>query len=211
MSYDPVPAQGVGAEEFDQPVQFFLTNRLMIEQWAALRSDLADSVGRWYRTVVRDALVQPAAERELIVSPASGPGNYRSIVLHPADATILSGKPVIGAGFTWPSKTVDPAADSVFISIRCSRNETGRRAADQFRADGGPSIRATLSAARGTDSDAWPIWWWLRAQPNWWTDLDTYRQLVVDEVLRLVDAVRPALEAAWRVSPEGSPEENDDA
>jgi hypothetical protein len=55
MSYDPIPAAGAGSELFDQPTLFYLTNRPIIDEWYALRSNVAEALGEWYRTTVRDA------------------------------------------------------------------------------------------------------------------------------------------------------------
>lgn len=209
MSYDPIPAAGAGFEVFDQPTLFYLTNRPIIDEWYALRANVAEALGEWYRTTVRDALVAPAAERGLEVAVARGPGSYHHLVLHPPDATVLGTKPVIGVGFAWPSKSVNPSADSVFACVRCSRNQTGKNAAALFLDAGGRGVRAELHGAKGNDSDTWPIWWWVRAHDQWWTKLDEYRDTLVAEVLRLTDAAREPLEAASRVPIVGSAEESE--
>ncbi len=209
MTYDPIPAAGPGAELFDQPTLFYLSNRPIIDEWYALRSNVAEALGEWYRTAVRDALVGPAAERGLEVAIARGPGSYHHLVLHPPDATILGTKPVIGIGLAWPSKSVNPSADSVFACVRCSRNQTGKNAAALFLATGGREVRAGLYGAKGNDSDTWPVWWWVRAEEQWWTKLDAYSDILIAEVLRLTDAAREPLEAASRVPIVGSAEESE--
>ena len=50
---------------------------------------------------------------------------------------------------------------------------------------------------------------WLRAAPNWWTELDGYRDQIVENVLRLTDAVRGALDVASAVEVVGSPDESE--
>jgi hypothetical protein len=154
-------------------------------------------------------LVAPAAERGLEVAVARGPGSYHHLVVHPPDATILGTKPVIGAGFAWPSRSVNPSADTVFACVRCSRNQTGKNAAALFLDSGGREVRAGLYGAKGNDSDTWPIWWWVRADDQWWTKLDAYRNALTTEVLRLTDAAREPLEAASRVPIVGGAEESD--
>src|SRR5687767_4965942 len=166
MSHDPIPASGAGAELLDQPSLFYLTNQALIDEWYGLRSNVADAVSEWYRTTVRESLIDSAAERGFEVAVARGPGNYQHVVLHPPNATILATKPVIGIGFAWPSKTVSPAADSVFVCVRCSRNQTGKNAAALFLDAGGRAVRTSLHA-KGGDNDTWPIWWWVRANPQW--------------------------------------------
>jgi hypothetical protein len=161
------------------------------------------------RTTVRDSLTAPAADRGLEVSIARGPGSDHHVVLHPPDATTLGTKPVIGAGFGWPSKSVNPSADSVFVCVRYSRNQTGKNAGALFRDAGGPAARLRLGA-KGSDTGNWPIYWYVQAPDQWWTDLDAYRNTLVNEVLRLTDAVREPLEAAARVPIVGGAEEDDE-
>ena len=209
MSYDPLPASGSGADVFDQPSLFYLTNRTQIDEWYGLRANVSEAVGEWYRTTVREALASPAADRLLDVTVVRGPGSYHHVLLHTPDATILDTKPVIGIGFAWPSKTVDPSTDSIFACVRCSRNETGRIAATQFLDAGGRTVRAGLRQAKGGDTETWPIWWWIRAKPHWWTDLDSYCAMLVEEVTLLADAARQPLEAASRVPAIGSVEETE--
>src|SRR4051812_47217547 len=104
MSYDPIPSAGAGADLFDQPSLFYLTNHELIDEWHSLSGNVAEAVGEWYRTTVREALSGPAAARGLNVALAKGPSGYQHVVLHPPDATVLGGKPVIGIGFAWPTK-----------------------------------------------------------------------------------------------------------
>lgn len=196
MSYDPMPASGAGEAVFDAPSLFYLTNRPVIEEWYNLRSNVAQAVGEWFQTTVKDALALEGAKVGLEVAIARGPGSYHHLVLHPPDATVLGTKPVIGIGFAWPSKTVNPAADSVFACVRCSRNQTGQKAAEVFLESGGHDLRKNLG---GHSDPTWLIWWWVRADPQWWTALDAYRDLLVSEVMRLAEAAREPLEAASRV------------
>ena len=70
----------------------------------------------------------------------------------------------------------------------------------------GRSVR--LSDVKGSDSEAWPIWWFIRAQDRWWTDLDGYRDTIVDEVQRGIDRLGDALVAAAAVRVEGAPVED---
>lgn len=150
MSYDPIPADGAGADLFDQPTLFYLTNRSIIDECYALRGNVAEALGEWFRTTVRDALVGPATDRSLEVSVARGPGSYHHVVLYPADATVVSGNPVIAPGVGWPAKAVDPSTNPPFVCIRRSNGQTGNRAARQFLDAGGRDVRGRL-AAKGNE------------------------------------------------------------
>lgn len=209
MSYDPIPANGAGAERFDQPSLFYLTNRELIEEWAALKENVAEAVDEWYRHTLRDALSTKATERGLEVSEARGPTNYRHVVLHPPDTPIVGSKPVVGVGLGWHAKRVNPSGLSAFVCVRCSRNDAGRNAAQALLDAGGRSYRGATPAAKGADTDAWPIWWWAPATDQWWTDLDAYRTKLVDDVLRMTDALREPLDAAAAVEVMGTEEENE--
>jgi hypothetical protein len=209
LSYDPIPASGAGAEHFDLPELFYLSNQTVIDEWHNLCTNVADSVHNWYRTILKAALAGPASERGLQLSEAAGPNRRRHLLLHPSGTPVLNNKPVIGVGLAWPDKSVNPATSPPFVCVRASRNETGKNAAKVLLDNGGRSFRTATPEAKGTDTDTWPIWWWVRAMPNWWTDLDRYRDDIVQNVLALTDAIRIPLEAAAAVKVTGSTDEDD--
>ena len=209
MSYDPIPAAGAGADLFDQPSLFYLTNQNLIEEWHSLQSNVAAALDEWYSTTLRDALRTPAAELGLEVAPAKGPRSYNHVVLHPPGATFLGGKPVIGVGLAWPTKSANPSANSVFSCVRRSSNQTGKNAAATFLDAGGREIRSRIQRSKGGDNETWPIWRWVRTETNWWTDLDAYRQMIVDDVIELAAAVIDPLLAASNVPAVGSADEID--
>jgi hypothetical protein len=209
MSHDPIPAQGVGSEQFDLPSLFYLTNQALIDEWHDLSSNVAEAVSGWMKTVLKASLAGPASGRGLQLSDAAGPGGHRHLLLHPASTPVLGLKPVIGVGLAWQWKTVNPKSSPPFVCVRCSRNQTGRDAAKLFVDNGGRAFRNATPEAKGTDADVWPLWWWLKATPNWWTDLDSYRDHVVENVLRLTDAIRPALDAAASVTVSGGADESE--
>jgi hypothetical protein len=196
VSYDPIPASGAGAGEFDQPALFYLTNQQLIDEWYALRTNVATSLDRWYSTIVRDALAAAATTRKLQIAKALGPGRHTSLVAHPVGASFLHGKPVIGAGLTW-IKAVNPTANTVFASVRCSPNAAGRTAAELFLEAGGTGAVASLDGAQSSGK-TWPIWRWIQAEPRWWADLDSYRDEIVESVTELLDAVlHPLLASSY--------------
>lgn len=209
MSYDPIPAAGAGAELFDQPSLFYLTNQNLIEEWHSLQSNVAAALDEWYSTTLSDALRLPAARLGLEVALAPGPGSSRHVVLHPAGATFLGGKPVIGVGFAWPAKSPNPSANSVFSCVRRSANQTGKIAASVFLDAGGREIRSGIARSKGGDAERWPIWRWVRTDTQWWTDLDSYREMIVDDVMELTAAVLEPLRAASNVAVVGGAEETD--
>lgn len=199
MTYDPIPAQGVGAERFDQPSLFYLTNRAIIDEWHDLRSNVAEAVGEWCRSALRDALEGPALERGLRVAEARGPGTYHHIVVCDPRTPVNGTKPVIGIGLAWPSKTVDPSNASMFVGVRASRNKTGKLAAAKLLDAGGREYRAADKTLHGTDDSAWPIFRYISAGEEWWTDLDQLRDDVVRGILELADGLREPLMAASTV------------
>lgn len=209
MSYDPTPAAGAGSEIFDAPTRFYLTNQAQIDEWYALRSNVSEALGTWFRSTVLDTLADAGAERELSVSEAKGPGSYHSLVLHPSATPVLGTKPVIGIGLTWSAKAVNPISNQPFAAVRCSRNQTGRLAAQTFLDAGGRDYRTSTKGVSGGDTDAWPAYSWIKANENWWTDLDSYRDAIVSGVLRLVDDLREPLELAATVVPVGGAEESE--
>jgi hypothetical protein len=209
MSYDPIPAAGAGADLFDQPSLFYLTNQNLIEEWHSLQSNVAAALDEWYSTTLRDSLRTPATDLGLEVALAKGPGSWRHVVLHPPGATFLGGKPVIGVGLAWPAKSANPSANSVFSCVRRSSNQTGKNAAAAFLDAGGRESRARIQRSKGADSDKWPIWRWVRTETQWWTDLDVYRQMIVDDVMELTVAVIDPLRAASSVPIVGSADETD--
>ena len=184
---------------FDAPSLFYLSNRATIDEWASLRSNVADALGDWYRRVLPGALAPGAEARGLQISEARGPSSYHHVVLHPPFTPMPAGKPVIGIGIAWPAKSVDPAGNSTFACVRCSRNATGREAARRFLDAGGRAFRDATARAKGADQDTWPVYWWVTAGERWWTDLDAYCQLLVNEVVRMVDALRDPLDVASAV------------
>lgn len=209
MSYDPIPAAGAGADLFDRPSLFYLTNQNLIEEWHGLHSNVAAALDEWYSTTLRDALRDPARERGLEVALAKGPGSWRHVVLHTPDATVLGGKPVIGVGLGWPLKSPNPSSNSVFACVRCSRNQTGRNAASVFLDAGGREARSAILRSKGADLDSWPIWRWIRTDAHWWTDLDSYRQLIVSDVMELAAAVLEPLRIASPIATVGSADETE--
>lgn len=209
MSYDPIPAAGAGAQLFDQPSLFYLTNRELIEEWHGLQSKVVEGLNEWYSTTLREALQVPAESLDLVVSLAKGPQSWRHVVLHPAEATILGDKPVIGVGLAWPSKSANPSADSVFACVRCSRNQTGKKAAATFLEAGGRALRSSIRGNRGANDPTWPIWRWIRSDANWWTDLDHYRDQIVSDITDLARAVIEPLRIASTTPIVGDPDETE--
>jgi|GEM_PF-3846858 hypothetical protein len=190
-----VEAIGAGSDRFDLPVLFYLTHQKQIEEWASLKSTVADAVGEWFQTTVRDDLAGLAGELGLVVSYARGPQKHRSLLLHPHNTPIVGGKPIIGAGFTWRSGTVNPSTSPPFASVRCSAIAAGKEARLVFSESGGRAFRESASG-KGKGDNVWPVWWWINTVDNWWTDLDGYRAHVVDNVRRIVIGTKEAVAVA---------------
>ena len=205
--FDPIPAAGAGADRFDQPSLFYLTHQSTIDQWHALRSAVAASLNEWFATTLQDALVGVADEREWGLSTAVGPPGYAHLLVHPPETPVLNHKPLVGVGLGWSIKGVNPISNRPFTCVRCSRSDPGRRAAETLLDSGGRAFRSA-HRLKGSDRDAWPIWWYIKAQDCWWTDLDAYRDTIVAEVRRGAEGLGDALSAAALVPLAGSTEED---
>jgi len=204
-----IPARGAGADKFDAPALFYLSNQAQIDEWHGLRSTVSEALGEWFRTTVRDALAFRGEALGYEASEARGPGGYHAVVLHTPGTVVQNGSPVIGVGVAWPAKTVSPTSNKPFATVRCSRNDTGRAAARAFLAAGGQEYRSSTTGVYGGDTDAWPVYTWINADDRWWTDLDNYRDNVLGSVLRLANDLREPLLAGFAVEATGSIEETE--
>lgn len=191
------PASGAGAEIFDGPSVFYLTHQAQIDEWYRLRSTVSENVGEWYRTVVRDALAVAAETLGYVISEVRGADSYPSVLMHTADTVVEDGQPALGVGLAWSSKTVLPTGNAPFSAVRRSGTPAGRAAGAAFLADGGLEYRRTRAGVYGSDSDTWPVYRTVDAPADWWTDLDRYRDRIVDDVIALAVDLRDALDAGF--------------
>jgi hypothetical protein len=81
MSHDPThfATAVAGADPFEQPSLFYLTNQNLSEEWPNLRTNVAAGLDEWYSTTLRNALHAPAAGLSLHVALARGPGWSRNV------------------------------------------------------------------------------------------------------------------------------------
>ena len=114
---------------------------------------------------------------------------------------LIGGEPVIGVGLAWPLKSPNPSSNPVFACVRCSRNQAGQNAAAAFLDAGGREARSAIVRGKGADADTWPIWRWIRTEAQWWTALDSYRQLIVSDVMEFAVAVLEPLRIASPLAP----------
>jgi hypothetical protein len=209
MSFDPVPANGEGSDVFDAPSLFYLTNRRLIDEWAGLKLVAAQSFSEWLGRTFRDSFAQAASGLNLSVSYVRGPGAFHHVVAHPEGMSVLNGRPVLGVGLGWPSKSVNPeSSGSMFACVRVSRNKTGRAAAKVFLDNGGREYRQT-HGLRGSDEAAWPVFRNLHAGEQWWTNLDLLCETLRTETITLVQGTLEAAIAAAQVEDQGGPDEAD--
>ncbi len=206
---EPIAAHGTGAEKFDAPALFYLANQAQIDEWYALRSTVSEALGEWFRTTVRDALAARGEALGYEASEARGPSGYHSVVLHTPGTVIQNTKPVIGIGVAWSAKNANPVSNKPFATVRCSRNDTGRAAAKAFLSVGGQSYRKNTPGVHGGDTDAWPVYRWLEAPDQWWTNLDAYRDSVVDTVIGLSTDLHDALAVGFATESTGSTDETE--
>lgn len=209
MSFEPIPAVGEGADVFDAPSLFYLTNRRLIDEWAALKLVAAQSMSDWLGRAFRDKLAHEVSRLNLSVAYVRGPGSFHHVVAYPASMTIISTKPVLAIGLGWAAKSVDPVnSGSMFACARVSRNKTGRAAAKVFLDNGGRAFRVE-HGFRGKDEEAWPVFKNLQMAEKWWTRLDTVCEDLIDETMALVNGTLDALFQAATVENQGGPDEAD--
>jgi len=207
MSFEPIPAVGEGSSAFDQPSLFYLTNRRLIEEWAALRLTAAASVNEWLGSTFRDRLAAAVKDLGLDTSYVRGPRSFHHVVVHPPKMPIIGTRPAFGVGAGWNSKNVDPES-SIFVCARQSRNKTGAAATVRYLDAGGREFRQQ-HALRGRDEESWPIYKYLQSREQWWTDLDGLADWLVEESMVLIHGTLGALESAALIDDLGGPDESD--
>jgi hypothetical protein len=87
----------------------------------------------------------------------------------------------------WP-----PTADAdrnVATAVRCLAIAPGKRASRLFR-------DAAAGVVKVRNEENWPIYQPIKADELWWTDLDGYRDQLVEAALQLTDEVARPLAAA---------------
>lgn len=194
-SYQPIPAGGTGAEGFDQPALFYLTHQRVIDEWYGLRRTVSEALNDWFEKTVRQALAPLAHERSLIVSTAYGPQKQAHLLAHPQEMPVINGRPIVGIGVAWPRMSVNPISNGPYACVRRSSSPPGKAAAAALLDAGGRDFRSRESL-KGRDDEPWPLYSWIPARPQWWTDLDAYLDTILRPVEQYIDVLAGALAAA---------------
>lgn len=195
-NFEPIPAQGLGAEIFDQPALFFLTHQQVIEQWARLGSTAAAATDQWFSTTVRDSLTALAAQIGMELSAVAGPNYWQHLLLHPPDTPTVADEPVIGLGLCWHIQKVNPKSYRPFVGIRVGSSSQGESARTAFLEAGGQQAR---NEHRLQGEATWPAYFFLGPVDRWWEDLDSYRSSVLDHVRLGLDRMEAPMRAAIQV------------
>ena len=194
-SYEPIPADGAGAEIFDKPALFYLTHQVVIDEWHGLRRTVSEAVNTWLDSTVRHELAATSADRGLLLSRVYGPQKHTHLLAHPEMMPLIGGRPILGTGVAWPSATVNPLSNEPYLCVRRSSSDAGRAAAAAFLDAGGRAFRSR-EGLKGRDEDVWPLYSWVPAKSKWWTDLDAYLEAITAGVGRLLDGLAAPLAAA---------------
>jgi hypothetical protein len=170
--------RGDGADLFDDRVLFYLQNRDVIDEWAGLRREATAATNRWLETL--------AAQIEELRSqwkPWTGTvSDYRMLLLCPASSAREGQLPTVGIGLGWKVNSVQPNKPGydtgLSVGLRVDRNE---RIASLLM-----SALDLHDPKRGSgayeSSAPWPRWRYVLGSREWWLDLDTYREQLLEEV-----------------------------
>jgi hypothetical protein len=189
-STDLPPANGRGAEHFDVPTRFYLTHRQDIERWAALRKQASDAIHRLHLGL-EDDVVAAAEHTGLTVGLFRTGSGYRSWLLaRPGAALGSEGAPVAAIGIRW--HRVNTVIEDDKLAARVGVRISERTVRERFLAlDGG--LR-TIRASHGLKSDTfWPIYRQMPGSEVWWSDLDSYRQRLLDQLEQTTGLFHPHL------------------
>lgn len=187
-SYEPIPAHGAGAESFDMPALFYLTHQPVIDEWYGLRRTVSEAVNNWLETTARAELAALAAGRGTLLSRVPGPEKHTHLVVHPDAMPLLNGRPILGIGVGWPAASVNPMSNAPFACVRRSGSDAGKLAAAALMRAGGRDFRSR-EMLKGRDEDVWPVYSYVPARSDWWTDLDGYLRSIIGLVERYIDGL----------------------
>lgn len=191
--FEPQPAHGEGADLFEQPALFYLSNQETIDDLYRLHKEVIRTADQWFHTIIRDRLAAVAHERGLRTFRENDPYSYPHLLIAPP----AEGSPTIGLGIAWSQTAILPSTYPPYVLVWRADSVTGRLAEAEFLRQGGDGFR--VAEGLKTDPGGWPAYRAMQYETNWWQDLDAYADKLVGEVERWLDAVADALIAASTV------------
>ncbi len=120
----------------------------------------------------------------------AGPTQYQHLLLHPADTPTVGDEPVIGVGLGWHRQRMDPKNFRPFVGVRAAPNPRGASAGEAFLAAGGLQPREEYHLS-GKGEPSWPAYFHLDPFDRWWERLDAYRTVIVEQVTRGLNLMKP--------------------
>ena len=191
MSSDDLPpASGRGAEHFDVPTRFYLTNREDIERWAALGKTASNAIHKLHLGMEDD--VAEIAERVGLTGGLFRTGsNYRTWLLSRPDTPVGSDTaPMAAIGLRWHRHNT--VIDEPKLAARAGVRISDRTVREDFlELDGG--LRP-IRDGHGYKSDTfWPIYRSVPRDGAWWSDLDAYREQLMEHLADVVALFEPRL------------------
>ena len=175
-----IEADGEGAELFDAPTLFYLTYREDIERWHALKERTNQAV-REYLVGLREDIADIVESQNLTVGEFKTGSRYRSLLVWPMNThNSDDGEPPLAVGLRWSHHrpALEEAGDAPRVGVRAARGHDQMR--EQFLSAGHPDTRQ-LRQEHGYRSDKrWPAFREVPASPNWWADLDRYRNALLE-------------------------------
>ena len=177
-----LPARGPGEDLFDAPSEFFLSHRARIEAWAELGPRVEGQVAEWYRHTVADRLEAVGKEREMTLYDLADTGDHRSLTLARPGWIGTSASLSIGLGWN------EGSALQPFTLVRAREPATW----EAFLREVGDTPKDL-----GFSSERWwsPVYRYPSVPNRWWTDLQGFADLLVDQVVSTVERFEPAVEA----------------
>jgi hypothetical protein len=191
VSYEPIPAAGPGADLFDQPALFYLTNQKLIQEWAGLADGMSASVKLWLEQVVQPVLGQELLMRGLTAELGSA-GSYYGL-LGRFGAPAAARRAACAVGLFWTSKP-DPSANSIFSGTYFAPTDAGLAGAQAFRAAAEAIPIDDREPLRS--GNTWVMWRWVSAPAQWWTNLNGYCAHLVNDTVSFIDAIVEPLKSA---------------
>lgn len=180
------PAKGEGEAHFNERALFFLQHRKQIDAWYGLRYDATQAISSFL-----EDFAEPISEVAPEWLPWDGPiGGFRCLFLAPSSVD-TSEFPWTGVALGWRPQGVMPEVkrSAPWVGLYVFPEHENARA-----------MKAALDAADAGISDydkaeAWVRFRWIPAEEGWWTDLASYRRMIVDEYAQLLTRYRAVIES----------------
>ncbi len=187
---DVLRAAGHGAECFDDPALFFLTYEEPIRRWKEL-SKRARAATEEYLLTLKPDLEMLGAGKGLELDEGDS-RRWHHLFLKIPDTPDSGGNPVIAYAFGWKTgqfRMTESSYLTPFVAIRTGQDDLGQRARQLLQACDDGFIPSERDRRRmlGKGDREWPVWEKVVAKPQWWTDLESYREQVVTALGNLIE------------------------